>query len=204
MLKNIKKILLFSLFSLVLLAAVCRKNDDNKPGSMAFRVDKALLGETVNLDSLGITLRAPKGWNQLPDEMLRSMHEKLQGAQTDDRMFQFTPIRFFINPEQGCVLSVSQLHFTLDSTEADFNTMYRASLDQKFAQGSIHQTLFFKDDIEMNQMFIQIPKRIIIKLLFKDANGEMLQLDYMVPKDKYPELAESIESSIGTIQRKKN
>lgn len=191
---------LFMALVLVVVGMACQKNNGGVPGEMTFRVNDALLGDPIVLDSLGFRLRPPMGWETLPSDLLQSLNDQMQGNQSE-RQFRFHPIQFNMNQKEESLLSISLVEFTLDANRIDFNTAYRMSLAQKFPKADIKQTLFYKDGIEFNQIFITAMGRTMIKLLVRNAKGQLLQLDYMVPTPLYSKLVESIESSIGSIQK---
>jgi hypothetical protein len=91
----------------------------------------------------------------------------------------------------------------VDSLSGRFSEKIRAYeklLQNKFSAATIKKGEFTKDNLKFVQFLIQKENLITFKLLFQNSQNELIQFDYIVPKENYVSEVKSIESSIGSIK----
>jgi hypothetical protein len=183
---------------LFLLTASCRERQQSGVPVMHFTVTPSLLGPAVVADDLGIQFQPPVGWEPLSATAFDSLNQVLE--RPDDAV-PLQPHYVFLDAATGSLCSVTTVHF-VDKPAFDIVIdRYGQLLAAQFPEDALRRGLFDKDGIRIAQFLVQPEGRVVFKLLFEAAMGNVLQFDYIVPSAVYAAEVKTIESSIGSIQR---
>ncbi|HMB91124.1 MAG TPA: hypothetical protein VKP65_09780 [Rhodothermales bacterium] len=164
---------------------------------MQFAVDSTLLGTMVEDADLGLQFQPPKGWEALAEEQVDS----IRFATRTEEVERLRPKHVFLHPEQRSVLTVSTLLRDTTVTFAEQMASYEQALASQFPEGAVRRARFLKDNIPVTQFLIQTGEVVNFKIILFEAVNNLPQLDYLVPRNQYPQTARSIESSIGSLSR---
>lgn len=185
------------LLGLVLLAACGGEpRFDVKP--MQFNIDAASLGEPVSSPDLGIQFQPPIGWEPFPAAQVDSVGRALEWEET---AVDLVPRYVFLHPTRGSVLSVALLQREDSVTFEEQMAKYGQVLARHVSGDSLRQGAFLKDDLHIQQFLLQPPGVVNFKLVLESETNDLLQFDYVVPRQYYPAEIKAIESSIGSIRR---
>jgi hypothetical protein len=191
------------LYASVLIGFGCTKNsEDAALTEMLFQVNPDLISHKVEFNTLGFSLHPPAGWQPVPDSTFEKFRSRI-GPADPDAVLQIKPVALFINHETQNVFSVSQI-----DVSGEINLSQIADMVEKqvaFDQGGrkVKRHRFLKEDLIIEQLFMQDLLYVVVKLLFETPKG-FVQLDYTCRKSEYEKESKAIESSIGTIMSNKN
>lgn len=193
-----KSFIIIAFITLITLLLFCSKPDKTSSQEVAelvFEVDSTRLELTSHDRYLSIQFNSPKGWTLIPKRLFEAFSKQdssifLQGAD-----FKITPISIFLNQESKSLLYISQIHGIQDSASVD---KYKALIQRTFSPTKVGD--FLKDNILFTQYLIQNENHVNFKLLFFNSKNQLVQFDYIIPKDFYVSELKAIESSIGSIK----
>lgn len=164
---------------------------------MQFAVDSTLLGTVVEDADLGLRFQPPRGWEALSAAQVDSIRFALRTVETE----RLRPKHVFLHPGQRSVLTVSTLLRDTTVTFAEQMASYEQALASQFPEGAVQKARFLKDDMPVTQFLIQTGEVVNFKIILFEGARHLPQLDYLVPRTQYPQMARSLESSIGSISR---
>lgn len=184
--------------TLVALLLFCSKSDrlpSEKVTELAFEVDSIKL-ELASVDqNLGIQFNSPKGWTLIPQKLFEAFSQQDSTIFLKGSDFALAPISIFLNQDSKSLLYISQMRGIQDSVSIDG---YKNLIQGKFSPTKAGD--FLKDNILFTQYLIQNESRVNFKLLFFNSKNQLIQFDYIIPKDVYLSELKAIESSIGSIK----
>lgn len=190
---------LFKSLTTFLFLLMCLCSEQNKTpekiAELTFEIDSTELELTSSDQNLGIQFNAPKGWMPIPQAMFEQFSKQGSAVFVEENNIAIHPVSIFLNKADKSLLYVSQVQGTPDSNSVD---KYKESIQKNFTPTKIGD--FKKDKILFTQFLIQDKNRINFKLLFFNSNNQLIQFDYIVPKDVYVLELKAIESSIGSIK----
>ena len=167
---------------------------------LSFNVDSTLLAPENKFDSLGFRFNPPKNFDPISDSLFTEIQNNLLKMEEESGEFSLDIINIFLHDSTKSFCSISQLQ--IKDSEGSLNSsmpQYRNYLEKKLSGLSVTMADFMKDNIHMYQFLIQGPDRIQFKLDFMTIKDIIIQIDYVVPKNDYEKMVQSIESSIGSI-----
>ena len=167
---------------------------------LSFNVDSTLLAPENKFDSLGFRFNPPKNFDPISDSLFTEIQNNLLKMEEESGEFSLDIINIFLHDSTKSFCSISQLQ--IKDSEGSLNSImpqYRNYLEKKLSGLSVTMADFMKDNIHMYQFLIQGPDRIQFKLDFMTIKNIIIQIDYVVPKNDYEKMVQSIESSIGSI-----
>ena len=168
---------------------------------LSFNVDSTLLAPENKFDSLGFRFNPPKNFDPISDSLFTEIQNNLLKMEEESGEFSLDIINIFLHDSTKSFCSISQLQ--IKDSEGSLNSsmpQYRNYLEKKLSGLSVTMADFMKDNIHMYQFLIQGPDRIQFKLDFMTIKDIIIQIDYVVPKNDYEKMVQSIESSIGSIK----
>lgn len=180
------------------LLVFCSKQDNTSSTDvteLTFEIDSTKLELTSSDQNLGIQFNAPKGWTPISQAMFEQFSKQDSAVFVEGSNIAIHPISIFLNKADKSLLYVSQIQGTPDSTSVN---RYKESIQKNFVPTKVGD--FKKDEIIFTQFLIQDEDRINFKLLFFNSKNQLIQFDYIVPKDVYVPELKAIESSIGSIK----
>jgi len=176
----------------------CSKQDKASPPQvteLTFEVDSTKL-ELASVDqNLGIQFNAPKGWTPITQSLFVKFSKQDSTIFLKGTHFMINPSSIFLNKDDKSLLYISQIQGIGDSTSVD---KYKDLIQRNFSPTKVGD--FFKENILFTQYLIQDEIRINFKLLFFNSNKQLIQFDYIAPKNAYVLELKAIESSIGSIK----
>jgi hypothetical protein len=191
----ISNLFIISSVSFLLFCSKPDKTPSPEVAELTFEVDSTKL-ELPNQDQdLGIQFNAPKGWILTPKTLLEAFSNRDSSIFLEEADFKITPISICLNQETRCLLYISKIHGIQDSASVD---KYKDLIQRIFSPTKVGD--FLKDNIRFTQYLIQDERRVNFKLLFFNSKNQLIQFDYIVPKDVYLSELKAIESSIGSIK----
>ena len=167
---------------------------------LSFNVDSTLLAPENKFDSLGFRFNPPKNFDPISDSLFTEIQNNLLKMEAESGEFSLDIINIFLHDSTKSFCSISRLQ--IKDSEGSLNSSmpkYRNYLEKKLSGLSVTMADFMKDNIHMYQFLIQGPDRIQFKLDFMTIKNIIIQIDYVVPKNDYEKMVQSIESSIGSI-----
>jgi hypothetical protein len=168
---------------------------------LSFNVDSTLLAPENKFDSLGFRFNPPKNFDPISDSLFTEIQNNLLKMEEESGKFSLDIINIFLHDSTKSFCSISRLQ--IKDSEGSLNSImpqYRNYLEKKLSGLSVTMADFMKDNIHMYQFLIQGPDRIQFKLDFMTIKNIIIQIDYVVPKNDYEKMIQSIESSIGSIK----
>ena len=168
---------------------------------LSFNVDSTLLAPENKFDSLGFRFNPPKNFDPISDSLFTEIQNNLLKMEEESGEFSLDIINIFLHDSTKSFCSISRLQ--IKDSEGSLNSsmpQYRNYLEKKLSGLSVTMADFMKDNIHMYQFLIQGPDRIQFKLDFMTIKDIIIQIDYVVPKNDYEKMVQSIESSIGSIK----
>ena len=168
---------------------------------LSFNVDSTLLAPENKFDSLGFRFNPPKNFDPISDSLFTEIQNNLLKMEAESGEFSLDIINIFLHDSTKSFCSISQLQ--IKDSEGSLNSsmpQYRNYLEKKLSGLSVTMADFMKDNIHMYQFLIQGPDRIQFKLDFMTIKDIIIQIDFVVPKNDYEKMVQSIESSIGSIK----
>ena len=167
---------------------------------LSFNVDSTLLAPENKFDSLGFRFNPPKNFDPISDSLFTEIQNNLLKMEEESGEFSLDIINIFLHDSTKSFCSISQLQ--IKDSEGSLNSsmpQYRNYLEKELSGLSVTMADFMKDNIHMYQFLIQGPDRIQFKLDFMTIKDIIIQIDFVVPKNDYEKMVQSIESSIGSI-----
>ncbi len=196
-----KLIYLIFLYIILLLVLLNCSEKKTPVTEMSFNVDSALLAPEKSFDSLGFRFSPPKKFSPISNSLFTEIQHSLLKMGGDSGEFSLDIISVFMDDSTKGFCSISRLQ--ISDFEGSLNPImprYQNYLEKKLSGLSITMADFMKDKIHMYQFLIQGLDRIQFRLDFITIKNIIIQIDYVVPKNDYDKMVQSIESSIGSIK----
>ena len=183
---------------IIVIVLFCSRENNNtseKTEELTFEVDSTKLELTSYNQDLGIQFNAPKGWTPISHTIFEQFSKRDTVVFIENSDIKIQPKSIFFNEAHKTLLYISQLQKLEDSTWVE---KYKGLIQTKFSPVKVGD--FLKDDILFTQFLIQDKHLVTFKLLFFNLNNQLIQFDYIIPKDTYLSEIKAIESSIGSIK----
>ena len=169
---------------------------DKQASDMKFYVDTNLLSTSIYLENSNISLRPPVDWVSISNDEMEHLSKTIQGG---ENIFEIKLKKAYKSPE-GALLIINQVSSKIKNF-AYIPHDYVELLSEQFNIENIPFDIFDIHQVPIRQYLINAKEVVIIKL-FISANTDY-QLDYIIPKNIYEKELKKIESSIGSINKKK-
>ncbi len=160
----------------------CNSEPRTEVASMEFAIDPSLLGTPVEAVPLGIGFQPPAGWAPLSAADLDSVSHALSG-----NALEIQHHHVFAHPDNRSILSVATVGERSTRTLEEQVTRYAAVLAAQQTDTPVQQGEYLKDGIHIVQFLVQAKGYVTFTLFFTSSKGEMVRLDYITPRDVYPD-----------------
>jgi hypothetical protein len=201
--KEIKKEeLMYKIVLFILIISVfgcAQDHTSTKFTEVTFTIDQILLEEEVLISDLDLHFSPPIGWDAISSEMLENVKQEFTVSQ-DSTEVKIQPLNIFMNMENSfaCFISILDSEFlphdAVENYLAEFRTSHQ---DSEYDEGT-----FSHRNLDFNQIIFQNNEFISIKLISINSNQKAFTIEYVVPIKHYQTELRSIESSIGSINKK--
>ena len=175
----------------------CNTDDfDQKNDAMQFYVDTSLLANSIYLENSNISLRPPIDW------ILFSEHESTQlsiAIKDGDNIFEIL-LRNVFKSQNGALMIISQVQSKINNF-GYIPPDYKELLKRQFSIKDIPSLKFPINEIPILQYLINTDELVIIRIFIDSISS--YQIDYIIPRNIYEKELKKIESSIGSINKKK-
>jgi len=185
----------------VALAAGCGDGSSRQEGPLTFRVDPARLGQRFERTGAGFTLRAPAGWEALPDSLVSAAMARLRDAGAEIGLREPEMLAVYRAAPEGATLAVSRYDAELPPASRDsLALLHLATMRRQHPGGQVDDGRFVYRGFEIVQLRAVDSVTVAFKLLLSRKSRPLAQLDYVVPRSIYSRELESVESSIGSLE----
>jgi len=192
---------LSALALLVGLASGCGEGRSGAEGALTFRVDPARLGARFEHRGAGLALRAPAGWDALPDSLVNAAMARLRDAGTAIGTHEPEMLAVYRAVPEGATLAVSRYDGELAPAARDsLALLHLATMRAQHPGGQVDDGRFVYRGFEIVQLRAVDSTTVAFKLLLSRKARPLMQLDYVVPRSIYSRELESVESSIGSLE----
>jgi hypothetical protein len=179
-------------FALLISVISCnsRKSDIQSIEEMKFNVSDSLLNnEYVILDKY-IKFKNPVDWKENND-----LINALQKSLIEKNPYSLSLQKCFLDSVTNAVLLVSSID---NMTDDYYKSMISRSLSAEQTEFQ-NFCIYYSNGIKIDQFFSRDNNNVSFKLIIFDENKSKIQLDYILPINKYQLLSRKVESSIGSI-----
>ncbi len=170
-----------------------------------FDINPALLGSSYDDSTLAIRFSPPAGWPPIEPDLLaktREAYDKLTAAQQPQNpQFVSKPVRMFCNKDQRYYFILSD--FTHWPTPVDPITKmdeYRQGVAAQNPDAVIQYGISRHGNLVLYQLLTRNQVIANLRVIVIRAGRAPIQVDYLVPQQLYPQVAKTIEASVGSIQ----
>lgn len=171
--------------------------------TMTFTINTDLLGDSLFLKDIGLSLRAPKNWLRLPDSLqtiIESRLSALTGKDTNASFQKLHILNIYTLPNNEASMILSGVEFPKhDSTDTLRLQRYKKNIKEQVSNADLGIADFIANGIPMTQCLIRTPQNTTFKLLYK-AKNTFIQCDYIISTNVFQREIRAVESSIGSTQ----
>jgi len=186
---------------LIFAGAGCSERSGQKAEPLSFRVDPNRLGERFEREGVGFTLRAPAGWQALPDSLVRTAMDRLRAEGSAVGTLEPEMLALYQSRPDGATLSVSRYTQALPAAARDsLALLHLQAMKRRHPGAQVDDGRFVYHGFEIVQFRAVDSTRVAFKLLLHHDARPLVQLDYVVPRSSYSRELESVESSIGSLE----
>lgn len=189
-----KKITFF-ICIIVLSQLSCGSN--SQQDSIQFKVDYDLLENTHLIDTLNFSFAPPIGWRSDPAKPINKQTQLFQDEKLSSYFVNIKDVFYDSLSTNFCSISLVQSKDVLDLNY--FTQTFKTMLAKQFSPENLKQGKFSKSEMEINQFLIMTETIVFFKLFLQPTNKHIIQLDYAIDRNIYPNYIKKIESSIGSI-----
>lgn len=176
-----------------------RSAGDADQPTITFQVIPDYVGDAYENPDLGVKLRPPFGWEPLSPQQRDEVAEALVERESLDR-YSLNLVDVFLQTSTLSFAALSRV--TLSGVPVENTAGYVQSFSESIVQDDLTSRADFTvGGIDVTQFRHRLNERVTFTLIFKDADGGTLQLDYSIPLASYEDEGIKLESSIGTLQR---
>jgi hypothetical protein len=162
---------------------------------LEFVVNKALLGSVVNLKRYGIVFAPPKDWKPVPANTYQQLVRL-----PEDSDVKPTLLYSFRNDQTQSGLAVSHLQFPRKGMSfRECTDAYLPQVKKSFDPNPVEVSGFNAGSIRFVQYLIQQENQAIFRMLCMNPDKEVLQFDYILPRQGFKKEIQAAEPSIGSI-----
>ena len=187
--------------AVVLLVAGCGKEEAKQGDALTFRVNPDRLGDRFESPGTGLTLRAPAGWNALPESLVLAAMDRLRAAGTGIGDTEPEMLALYRGAPEGATLAVSRYDVELPSSARDsLALLHLQAMRRQHPAAQVDDGRFAYRGYEVVQLRAVDSLTVAFKLLLSRKSQPLVQLDYVVPRSVYSRELEAVESSIGSLE----
>jgi hypothetical protein len=192
--------LAFLLFSVVFSLNSCKSKNENDFEEISINVDKSRIGDEFVEMNLKFEFNPPKGWLLKPSELTEKIVSRQSSEKQDGDSFRYKPLYVFFSDSTKGILTLGTINRNDTSKVPVQIQRYQNELINRFGRENVKVKNFIKDKIMISQLTIAKQSIITQKMIFKNNDGQYLQLDYTLQKDVFGNEEKAIESSLGTLK----
>ncbi len=198
-----KSVVVFYIFAGIVFLYSCNGNQQkaaNEVTEIAFNVDTSLLkSDPVLLEDLDFSMRVPRNWKPVDNKIKeRLTSEILEGNYSNARL-----IDIMGNLSDNSVLILMDV----SKVNQDYFADLRLNHQEIFCSDSLWKNSryesFYHNGLSIDQYFLQNENMVQFRLICKPATEEsgksMVDVYYILSRDRLSENIKFIESSIGTF-----
>ncbi len=198
--RGTSRLVLLSLVPALLLAG-CERDSSRREEPLSFRVSPERLGDRFEDSGIGLSLRAPAGWDAMPDSLVRAAMDGLRASGAAIGTREPELLALFRRSPEGATLAVSRYQDTLEPAARDsLALLHLRAMRRQHPDGRVEDGRFVYRGFEIVQFRAVDSTTVAFKLLLSRTARPLVQLDYVVPRSVYSRELESVESSIGSLE----
>ena len=169
-----------------------------KSTAAPYAIVDSLLGTSYHIPGTGVTVRMPIGSDAAADSILLMLQNRL--AQGVGPAGGVTMVSCFLDTihTAGVMVSVIEDPTVRQDTGAFFGR-YRQSLYSFFGPDKVRETEFMSDSVFLKVFSTPEETMVRVECLCIPAMGDLLELTYFVPKERFALMDPRIRSSIASI-----
>lgn len=175
----------------------------SKIQTMTFTINTDLLGDSLFLEDIGLSLRAPKNWLRLPDSLQTIIESRLSALtkkETNDSLQKVHLLSIYSLSNNEANMILSRIEFPQqDSSDTLRIQRFKKNIKEQVKTGEVGIADFIANGIPITQCLIRTPQTTTFKLLYK-AKNSFIQCDYIIATNVFQREIRAVESSIGSTQ----
>ena len=197
--KALKRGLFLLLLAVVFSLSSC-KSKNNGFEEISIDVDQNRIGDEFVEMNLKFKFNPPKGWMLKPSELTEKIVSRQKSVNESGDSFLYKPLYVFFSDSTKGILTVGTINRN-DSSRIPLQIQrYQDELISRFEKKNVTVRNFIKDKIMISELTIVKQSIMTRKMIFKNIDGQYLQLDYTLQKDVFENEEKAIESSLGTLK----
>jgi hypothetical protein len=178
----------------------CSKSE-NKQGTQKFVVVDSLIDSAIVIPQSQLTVSPPRGWYPASDSDQTELATAMTVISPESR--RLTLIDLFADTLNAAGLLVCGIQgLRLDSDTASYFAELRETWHEQYGIDGVRSDQFWHDSIFVQRFTIASDVALQLQLFCFPKNQDAIELWYYMPKNKYPNLASKIESSIASLRPK--
>lgn len=188
------------LFSVVLSLNSCKSRNNGDFEEISIDVDNNRIGNEFVDMNLKFKFNPPKGWMLKPSELTEKIVSRQNSVKESGDSFLYKPLYVFFSDSTKGILTIGTVSRN-DTSKVPLQIQrYQDELIARFGTDNVTVKNFIKDRIMISQLTIAKLSIMTRKMIFKNNEGQYLQLDYTLQKDVFDREEKAIESSLGTLK----
>ena len=192
---NIIRNYTFLTMILLFLISSCSENKSSKVESLEFEINDNLLSDEISIDEINLSIRPPVDWYEIIGDDFEKASQNIKEA---DNLFSLKLKHMFVSNNTSTLIINKVGGTGFDYLPDNFQNILR----DNFNVESVLHSEFFINEIPIKQFIINISDKIIFKLFINNINND-LQIDYIIPRNKYANELRKLESSLGSLTKTK-
>lgn len=203
---DIKKLRLTLLLLVALTLTACgqKRNETNTLQTVHFKVDSSLLAQSVVDDALGVRFSPPKGWQAIPEKVLKTA-ERFARLPIGDTLKTHSSGRPRVSYAWSDALTKSVVivsQFPNFDTSDSSRTLqeYKSHYQVNTPDADVRTTVFYSKGFKVHQLRLSNSEHVLFKMVFSNPQiKHPVQFDFVVPAQVYSRFITTIESVAGSI-----
>lgn len=188
------------LFSVVFSLNSCKSKNGNDFEEISIDVDQSRIGNEFVDMNFKFKFNPPKGWLLKPSELTEKIVARQNSEKENGDSFLYKPLYVFFSDSTKGILTLGTVSRN-DTLKIPLQIQrYQDELINRFGKENVEIKNYIKDKIMISQLTITKHSIMTRKMIFKNSDGQYLQLDYTLQKDVFKNEEKAIESSLGTLK----
>jgi hypothetical protein len=194
--------LVIGLSMLTLFSVSCGSSKKEHSPQIKFTLVDSLLAPAYDVPKTGKSLRTPIGFIEMPEAPLKAFQAQVRQMVGDSEGIELQ--QFYSDSLRGSWLMICSVRgINLSSDTANFVGKYRAALQAGYGNANVKTEDYWIGDIFAKTFLVTDSLYMKHQLICLSPAKDGLELEYVIPRQLYPEMASLIESSIASIRLKK-